>query len=484
MSQHDMDVVNDYNANVRADLNLALKALASQSSGASDPATQYAYQRKARTDIGVVMRRNAANSANVLDGTLAETLVPARSSNTILGLADHMTVIEASATFTQTFTAAATLGNGWSVGYKNVGTGIVTLDPNASETIDGSTTVALNPGESCLIYCDGSGFVTIGRIAAIANAAPGNSAFSFRNKLINGAMGIDQRNAGAAQTITAAAALAYTVDRWYGYCTGANVTGQRVAGTAPNQYNYRYTGAASVTKIGHAQRIEAANCQDLAGTTATLSVDLANSLLTTVTWTAWYANTADTFGTLASPTRTQIATGSFTVNSTLTRYSTNIAIGAAATTGIEIELSVGAQTSGTWTIGRAQLEAGSISTPFENRPIGTELMLCHRYLPCLIAPGYFATGLAYSTTQWIGHVPFVAESRVAPTGITISAASDFSVTNGSLASIAAATVVIGTPITTRAGCIAGTVASGLTTGQACQLLAGANAKIFFTGCEL
>lgn len=200
-----------------------------------------------------------------------------------------------------------------------------------------------------------------------------------RNILINGAMAIDQRNAGASQTITAGSALAYTIDRWYAYCTGANATGQRVAGTAPNQFNYRFTGASSITKIGFAQRIEASNSQHLAGKTATLSVDLANSLLTTITWTAWYANTTDTFGTLASPTRTQIATGTFTVNSTLTRYATSIAIPAGATTGIEIELSVGSQTSGTWTIGRAQLEDTPEQTTFEYRSIQQELNLCERY---------------------------------------------------------------------------------------------------------
>jgi hypothetical protein len=199
------------------------------------------------------------------------------------------------------------------------------------------------------------------------------------NRIINGAMAVDQRNAGAAQTITAAAALAYTVDRWYAYCTGANVTGQRVAGTGNNQFAYRFTGAASVTAIGFGQRIEAANSIDLAGSTATLGVDLANSLLTSVTWTAYYANTADTFGTLASPTRTQIATGTFTVNSTLTRYSAQIFIPSAAITGIEIVFSVGAQTSGTWTIDNVQLEAGPLATPFERRNITQELANCQRY---------------------------------------------------------------------------------------------------------
>jgi hypothetical protein len=206
-----------------------------------------------------------------------------------------------------------------------------------------------------------------------------SNALGMRNRIINGAMMIDQRNNGSSQTITAAAALAYTVDRWYAYCTGANVTGQRVAGSGSNLYAYRFTGAASVTAIGFGQRIESFNSADLAGSTATLSVDLANSLLTTVTWTAFYANTTDTFGTLASPTRTQIATGTFTVSSTLTRYSTQISIPGAATTGIEIVFTVGAQTSGTWTIDNVQLEAGTAATPLERRLISQELLNCYRY---------------------------------------------------------------------------------------------------------
>ena len=215
--------------------------------------------------------------------------------------------------------------------------------------------------------------------AAILSSINGGPISGARNRIINGGMALDQRNAGASQTITAAAALAYSVDRWYAYCTGANVTGQRVQGASVGQFYYRFTGAASVTAIGFGQRIEQLNSADLAGATATLSVDLANSVLTTVTWTAYYATTADTFGTLASPTRTQIATGTFTVNSTVTRYSTQISVPAAATTGIEIVFSVGAQTSGTWTIGDVQLERGSVSTPMERRSYGQELALCQRY---------------------------------------------------------------------------------------------------------
>jgi hypothetical protein len=230
-----------------------------------------------------------------------------------------------------------------------------------------------------------------------------NSYYGFKNRIINGAMAIDQRNAGASQTFTAGGALAYSVDRWYGYCTGANVTGQQVAGTyASSLSRYQFTGAASVTAIGFGQRIEQKNSFDLANTTATLSCYISNSLLTTVTWTAYYANSADSFGTLASPTRTQISTGTFTVTSTRTQYSTNISIPSAATTGIEIVFTVGAQTSGTWIIDSVQLEKGSTATSFDYRPYGTELALCQRYFETSYDYGQAlgATPTNVSYTRW------------------------------------------------------------------------------------
>jgi hypothetical protein len=218
-----------------------------------------------------------------------------------------------------------------------------------------------------------------GSATASLSAVNGGQLAGMLNAIINGCTSIDQRNSGNSQTITAGAPLAYTVDRWYAYCTGANVTGQRVQGASVGQFRYRFTGAASVTAIGFGQRIEQLDSAHLAGSTVTLGVDLANSVLTTVTWTAFYANSADTFGTLAAPTRTQIANGTFTVNSTVTRYSANINLPAAATTGIEIVFTVGAQTSGTWTIGCVQLEPGPVATPFERRSAGLELALCQRY---------------------------------------------------------------------------------------------------------
>jgi hypothetical protein len=252
------------------------------------------------------------------------------------------------------------------------------------------------------------------------------STFGFRNRIINGLMAIDQRNAAASQTFTAAAALAYSVDRWYGFCTGANVTGQQVAGsTTPSvtQFRYRFTGAASVATVGFGQRIEQKNCYDLAGSTCTLSADLAiSATLTTVTWTASYATTtADTFGTLASPTVTQIATGTFTVSATVTNFTTNISVPAAATTGIQIVFTIGALTAGlTWTIGNVQFEKGSTATSFDYRPFGTELALCQRYyfrVGSTTTGTGFGTGIVASSTTSSVLINFPVTMRTNPTAL-------------------------------------------------------------------
>lgn len=86
----------------------------------------------------------------------------ARTANTILAAADKGTLIDiTSGTFSQTFTAAATLGSGWYCWYRNSGTGVVTLDPNSSELIDLLATRVCLPGESILIQCDAVGLNTV-----------------------------------------------------------------------------------------------------------------------------------------------------------------------------------------------------------------------------------------------------------------------------------------------------------------------------------
>lgn len=302
------------------------------------------------------------------------------------------------------------------------------------------------------------------------------STFGFKNRIINGAMVIDQRNAGASQTFTAAAALAYAVDRWYGYCTGANVTGQQIAGgTTPTvtQNRYRFTGAASVTAVGFGQRIEQKNSYDLAGSTCTLSADLAiSATLTTVTWTAYYATTtADTFGSLASPTVTQIATGTFTVTSTVTNFSTNISIPAAATTGIQILFTVGALTAGlTWTIGNVQLEKGSTATSFDYRPYGTEFALCQRYYyktTVQTANSPFGSTFMNSATEARGLVQFPVVMRTNPTALEqTGTATDYRVRYTASNTITCSAVPTFGAATTIMSFVSFTVASGLTAGQA------------------
>ena len=61
--QHDAIISNASGAAVRADLNNALAALITNSSGATEPASTYAYQFWADTTTGQLKIRNAANSA-------------------------------------------------------------------------------------------------------------------------------------------------------------------------------------------------------------------------------------------------------------------------------------------------------------------------------------------------------------------------------------------------------------------------------------
>jgi hypothetical protein len=258
---------------------------------------------------------------------------------------------------------------------------------------------------------------------ALAQQASTGVSQALKNRIINGNFYIAQRATSATITAGSTIAAGYaTVDRFYGYCTGANVTMAQVSGTGNNRNLLQFTGAASVTAIGCGQRIESLNSYDLAGQTVTLSAFIANSLLTSVTWTAYYANTTDAFGTLASPTRTQIATGTFTVTSTLTQYSAQIAIPLAATTGIEIVFTVGAQISGTWQLDRVQLEVGSFATGFEYRQYQQELALCQRYyLNSVNGLSLVCNGGTYQSAQ------FPVSMRSAPAVTATATAGTFTV---------------------------------------------------------
>lgn len=121
----------------------------------------------AGTAFASALPAQTGNSGRIVttDGTTASWVgrapYSARTSNTILANADSGSFIDiTSGTFSQTFTAAATLLNGWSCVIRNSGTGDITLDPNGSETIDGLTTYIMYPGEARLVTCNGTGFFT------------------------------------------------------------------------------------------------------------------------------------------------------------------------------------------------------------------------------------------------------------------------------------------------------------------------------------
>ena len=73
MSQADYIVSNGTGASVRSDLNGQLAAIVSNNSGATEPATMYAYQWWPDTTSGLLKQRNSANNAWITIGTLAST---------------------------------------------------------------------------------------------------------------------------------------------------------------------------------------------------------------------------------------------------------------------------------------------------------------------------------------------------------------------------------------------------------------------------
>ena len=262
-----------------------------------------------------------------------------------------------------------------------------------------------------------------------------NGGMNFRNRIINGAMVIDQRNAGASISVAAATPSTYfPVDRFFCQSTGTAFTAQRVTGSGSFKNALRLTGAASNTGAYTTQRIESLNTYDLVSQSVTLSAVLSRSSGTTCTWTAYYANTTDTFSSVTS-----IATGTFTLSSTATTYSATFNAGANAGNGIMIEFTWGALGAGvTVDITGVQLEVGSVATPFERRPYGTELALCQRYFiqsqsyGVATSSSVFFTnyiGLSVGANNWLWHsVNFPVTMRVAPSVTT----SDFNGATGKI----------------------------------------------------
>lgn len=88
----------------------------------------------------------------------------AKSSNYTVVAGDAGSTIKATAALTLNLTAAATLGANFMFDVVNAASsnGVVTIDPNSSETINGTATLKIFPGERATIVCDGSNWQAFG----------------------------------------------------------------------------------------------------------------------------------------------------------------------------------------------------------------------------------------------------------------------------------------------------------------------------------
>ena len=84
--------------------------------------------------------------------------------------ADRGVVLNCSGTWTMNITAAATLGDGFTFAVRNSGSGAITIDPTLSETINAMSTIVIGSGDFVIVYCDGTGFSTVGGAAAPAGS--------------------------------------------------------------------------------------------------------------------------------------------------------------------------------------------------------------------------------------------------------------------------------------------------------------------------
>jgi hypothetical protein len=257
--------------------------------------------------------------------------------------------------------------------------------------------------------------------------------YGMKNRIINGAMVIDQRNAGASGTGNDT----YVVDRWaYFGSQASKATWQQNAGsvTPPTGFsNYFGFTSSSAYSVGaselfiFAQKIEGFNTSDLGFGTAnaktiTVSFWVRSSL--TGTFGGYIANSAstrnypfsytvssadtweqksvtiagDTTGTWVGGTngigmRVGFGLGIGSTNST----TANAWNGTTNAIGVTGATSVVGTNGATFYITGVQLEVGSTATSFDYRPYGTELMLCQRYFVSLQEGIWTANGSGTAT---------------------------------------------------------------------------------------
>lgn len=276
----------------------------------------------------------------------------------------------------------------------------------------------------------------------------------FKNRLINGAMVLDQRNNGAASSN---AINGYFLDRWTvdQSVTGKIIAQQNAGSVTPPTGFSKYLGVTSQSaySVGSTdyyrilQSIEGLNCADLAWGTAsaatvTLSFWVRSSLTGTFggcignrsggrsypfTYTISSANTweqksitipGDTTGTYPTDNSASI-TIQFSLGAGATYSGTAGTWAAAGYVSATGAVSVVGTSGATFYITGVQIEKGVTATSFDYRPYGTELQLCERYYEVAnnTTSYFYSFFLQTSVYRWCG--TFRTKKRAAPT-VTLS----------------------------------------------------------------
>jgi hypothetical protein len=264
---------------------------------------------------------------------------------------------------------------------------------------------------------------------ALAQQASTGVSPGFRNRIINGGMTIDQRNAGASVT---PADNTYTLDRWQASQTVSSKFSVQQSSNVPAGFSNSMLitslsaySVASGEVFAMAQQIEGYNVADLNWGTANAK---------TITLSFWVRSSlTGTFGgALANSNVTRSYPFSYTISAANTwEYKTVTIAGdtsgtwqTTTSTGIRVWVGLGvgssySGTAGAWAgsdfrsttgatsvvgtngatfyITGVQLEVGSTATSFDYRPYGTELQLCQRYYQ-----NTYNTGVAVGSVSSLG----------------------------------------------------------------------------------
>ena len=368
------------------------------------------------------------------------------------------------------------------------------------------------------VTIDGSNGITTPMYNGSITANAVTPSVNMKNRIINGAMTIDQRNAGASVTPTTSGS--YTLDRWQVSLSQASkFSVQQDAGAVTPPVGFTdYLGVTSLSAytVGASERflinqqIEGYNVADLGWGTAnaktiTLSFWVRSSLTGTFggainnndgsrsypySYTISSANTweqksititGDTTGTWLTTNgsgiilRFSLGTGS-TLSGTAGSWSGSTFFSATGAT------SVVGTNGATFYLTGVQLEVGSTATSFDYRPYGQEYDLCRRYCEvwndstytaplCMIAP------YSGNTFQFAGAMP-IYPKRTVPS-VSLGAAGTFQLQNyGTTYTLSA----IGTTsLNSKSILFTGTSSSNLSQyGQSLNLINGSISTNFVT----